>query len=99
MTDLIIVDGEAWLPEEWEKRERQLASDRDRYQANPRRREQVKAAVKRWRERNPDKVRSYESRRPRPVLVGSLHELACTGPTRAMGCVCRKIHCYDLARG
>lgn len=33
------------------------------------------------------------NRRRHPV--GSLHDLACTGPTRATGCVCRKIVCYD----
>lgn len=38
--------------------------------------------------------------RYRTYLVGSLHTLACSGPTVAAGCVCarrgtRKIRCYD----
>ena len=92
MTDLIIVDDEAWLPEEWDHRRWQ----RGRYQRNPKRREQVKAAVKRWRQRNPHKVREYDHR---PRLVGSLHELACTGPSKRTGCVCHKVRCYDRPRG
>ena len=32
--------------------------------------------------------------RTRPQRVGTLHDLSCTGPTRATGCRCRKITLY-----
>ena len=36
-----------------------------------------------------------QGQRRHPHVVGSLHDLRCTGPTRHTGCRCRKIECYD----
>jgi len=94
MTDLIIVDGEAWLPEEWEKRERRRAYDRA-YRQRPGRKERSREILQRWRAENLERLRAYNRewmrRHREKVAVASLHDLACTGPTRRTGCVCQKI--------
>jgi ferric-dicitrate binding protein FerR (iron transport regulator) len=46
------------------------------------------------REKDRAYAREYRNRN-RPRVVGSLHGLACTGPTRATGCQCHKILCWD----
>ena len=100
--DLIIIGDEAWTPEEVAAKERRLARHREanrRYYA-------------RWRANNLDRAREINRehmrrkrgsvpripRAPQPRLVGSLHSLACTGPTKATGCRCSKIRCYDRPR-
>ena len=100
--ELIIIGDEAWTPEEIAAKERKLALKRERnrrYYAE-------------WRARNPERARQLNRehmrrkrgsvpripRAPRPLLVGSLHSLACTGPTKATGCRCSKIRCYDKER-
>jgi uncharacterized lipoprotein YddW (UPF0748 family) len=92
MKELIVFGDEAYTPEEWAYRQRKRERDRSRYRNNPKRREQIKAAVARWRERNPEYVRNLmrRVRAVKPHVVGSLHSLACTGPTIPTGCVCRK---------
>lgn len=44
-----------------------------------------------------DWMRAYRARlrEQSPLVVGSLHDLRCTGPTRATGCVCQKILMYN----
>ena len=106
--ELIIIGDEAWTPEEWARRhrpktpeqiERARAYNRE-YRA--RNRDKLRAYNREW-------TRAYRARlrasRPLrvlkgapPRLVGSLHSLACTGPTRATGCRCSKIRCYDKPR-
>ena len=100
--ELIIIGDEAWTPEEIAAKERKLALKRERnrrYYAE-------------WRARNPERARQISRehmrrkrgsmpripRAPQPRLVGSLHSLACAGPTKATGCRCSKIRCYDRPR-
>jgi hypothetical protein len=103
MTDLVIVGDEAWTPEEWEaeqrRRERHNAYHRE-YQRRPEVRIWSAAYMREWRRQNLVRAREISreaSRRRRGTpgtLVGSLHDLACTGPTKATGCRCDKIRCY-----
>ena len=98
--ELVIVGDEAWAPDAWE------AEVRDRKRRAAYKRRQYKA----WAAANIEHRRAYKrewQRRKRalerPVLVGSLHSLSCTGPTIATGCVCnrkgtRKIRCYSAPR-
>ena len=100
--ELIIIGDEAWTPEEIAAKERSLALKRARnrrYYAE-------------WRARNPERAREINrehmrrkrgsipriTRAPAPRFVGSLHSLACSGPTIATGCRCKKIRCYDRPR-
>ena len=96
--DLILIGDQAWTPEELRELERRRRDDRERYRSNPKRRAQVIEAVRRFRERYPDDYRTYRrdyQRLRRRHPVGSLHDLACTGPTKATGCRCHKITMYD----
>lgn len=103
MTDLIIVGDEAWFRDEWEaeqeRRERGRAARRA-YNARP----DVKERTRRWNRANRIARRAYNRawmanyRASQSRLVGSLHDLACTGPTRDTGCVCNKIRCYSKPR-
>jgi hypothetical protein len=101
MTELIIVGDEALTPAELARQERRRAWEREyrrrRYREDPEWRERVKGHVRAWRRKH--------GVRPRPdpyvpvtYTVGSLHDLRCTGPTRATGCRCRKVRVAYLAR-
>lgn len=102
--DLIIVGDEAWTREEYEARQQKLA--RKRAVEKARRdadRPAYNAQQRAWRAANLERAREIrrESARRRrraliderrvPVAIGSLHDLGCTGPTRATGCRCKKI--------
>ena len=109
--DLIIIGDEAWTPEEWarrnsrhtnlspEKRERDRAYTRLYYARN---REKLRAYKREWQREYRARLRAVRPLRvvkgAPPQLVGSLHSLACTGPTKATGCRCSKIRCYDKPR-
>ncbi len=99
---LILIGDEAWTPEEFQAHqtflERRRQRDRERYR-NPERRAALFANVRRWRERNPERVRIIHARsalrarfKEGTLLrsVASLHDLRCTGPTRKKGCRCDK---------
>ena len=98
--ELIVVGDEAWTPEQWErrtrKRERRRIYDREYYARN---RERVNAYKREWmaryraRHRKPRLLKG-----PPPRLVGSLHSLACQGPTKDTGCRCSKVRCYSKPR-
>lgn len=101
--ELVIVGDEAWTQEEWEaeqaKRERKRAEKRA-YNARP----DVKERTRQWNAANRAKRRAYNRewmaryRSSNSRLVGSLHDLACSGPTRLTGCVCHKVRCYSKPR-
>jgi hypothetical protein len=62
MTDLIIVGDEAWLPEEWEARQRRLEKDRERQRTlrdDPEVRARVNAKNREWKRRNRERIRAY----------------------------------------
>ncbi len=99
MTDnLIIVGDEAWTPEEWEAERRRRS-----YSPSPKRREwqrnylrnyqkqpHWRAYKTRWQQ-----IQRAEEKRTSAAdtlvrVVGSLHGLGCTGPTKATGCRCSK---------
>jgi len=97
----VVIGDEAYLPEEMDAAERRRARDRERsrrrYQ-NPEYREWVL-----------NYQREYGRRKRHPMgyvevtQIGSLHALACTGPTRITGCVCRwhdtkKIPVYEVKK-
>lgn len=109
MPELVIVGDEAWLPEEWEAEQRRRrrpstaakkARDREyqrRYRATHR--EELNAYKREWMRRL-RKANPKAWRPEGPKLVGTLHTLACSGPTVIEGCVCgkrgtRKIRVYD----
>lgn len=105
--ELIIEGDEAWSPEEWEVEQVRLAkrrAEKRAYTARP----DVKERTKAWDRAHRANRREYNrvwmaryrsmSSDKRPRLVGSLHDLACTGPTRATGCVCNKIRMYTKPR-
>ena len=93
--DLVIVNDEAWTREEWERQEKLRAKWRA---YNERNRAKRRAYYNKWREANREHRREYMRtyvRKDRRRLVGSLHDGGCTGPTKATGCRCSKIKCYD----
>lgn len=102
MSDLIIVGEEAWTAEEYEARQRRLEYDRE-YSRRPEVRERRRIQHQKWQAANREKVRAYNRdwmRRYRQsaIVVGGLHSLACSGPTRDDGCVCPpfgKVKVYD----
>lgn len=98
LIDGMVVVGElAYLPAEWERLERRRATGRAYYARN---REQRLATVKSWQAANPERVRELnrEHMRRRRLsgrveyrVIGSLHGLTCTGPTKRSGCRCSKV--------
>jgi Lon protease-like protein len=97
--DYIIVGDEAWLREEWEadqaRRERKRASKRA-YRARPDVKERTRQYARSHRAYKREWMARYRASQAR--LVGSLHDLACFGPTRDTGCVCHKVRCYSKPR-
>ncbi len=105
MTDdgLILVRDEAFTPEQWAARERSNARRRERSQQHreweARNREHIRDYKREWQARNRLKV----GMKPRSKVVavkyhtGSLHSMRCFGPTKATGCVCRKVMVSKLA--
>jgi hypothetical protein len=96
--ELVIIGDEAWTKAELERLERKRARNRRYRERHP---ERLREAYARWRERNPERAREINlehMRRKRKSVVGSLHSLACTGPTKATGCRCSKIRCYNVPR-
>lgn len=102
--ELVIVGDEAWTRAEWEAEQDRIAKSRTRrrsYRARPDVKERTKQydRVHRMERRayNREWMARYRSSRS-SRLVGSLHDLACFGPTRDTGCVCNKIRFYDQPR-
>jgi hypothetical protein len=104
--ELIIRGDEAWTPQEWKRRN---TRGTERLQ---RRRERHRIYMREYRARNRDRInarnREWMARYrksplrvvkgPPPRLVGSLHSLACAGPTKDTGCRCSKVRCYSKPR-
>lgn len=101
MMDLVIVGDQAWTREEWERRARPRP-------LTPEQRERKRAYARAYYWRNRDRInarnREWMARHRKPSmrvvktpvrLVGSLHSLACLGPTKATGCRCKKIRMYS----
>jgi hypothetical protein len=59
MSDFIIVGEEAWLPDEWERRQERNRRRRERYASDPVYREREQDGYRRWREANAEHVRVY----------------------------------------
>jgi hypothetical protein len=100
MNDLIIVGDEAFTESEWAALERKRAYERE-YSKRPYAKAAKNAYKREWSRRNREKLTAYNREwrhRNKPVLVGSLHDLACTGPTKVTGCVCQKIKVYRTLR-
>ena len=81
LDDLILLNDEAWTPEE--------RKGRRPYQklTNEQRRTYKRDWMRRWRAQQPQ-------------VIGSLHDLACSGPFVKKGCLCnsrgtKKILVYD----
>lgn len=88
----VIVGDEAWFSHDWERR---IAAGRAYYARNRERRIAQSLA---WQRAHPEQYRASRrlwAAKHRRHPVGSLHGLACSGVTRATGCVCKKIVCYD----
>ena len=101
MKPLVIVGDEAWTAEEYEAEQARRERHRN---LSPEARKRQAENHRRWVEANRDRVRTYKAdwqrhkrmseRLRREAEVGavrgvaSLHDLACTGPTQATGCVC-----------
>ncbi len=96
----IIEDGEAWLPEDWDRRERRRAQWRS-YKASHSEQNRLRASA--WNLAHPEQHkantraawrRKREAELGTPLravrIVASLHHLACIGRTRREGCVCPK---------
>lgn len=82
MNDLILSGSQAYSPEEWAREQKRRDGRRAWYAAH---REERRTYNREW----------MRAHRPKPrLLVASLHSLACTGPLRRSGCVCRKIKLY-----
>ena len=88
----VVLGDEAYLPDEVERRERQRKQVnqrkrefRRRRKTDPVARAEYNAYMREYlrRKRYPD---GYEVR----LIVASLHSFRCTGPTKKLGCVCRK---------
>lgn len=102
MAELVIVGDEGWFRDEWDAVERRRERARRRYAEDPEYRAKKNAQARRWQENNVERFRQTKrewARAHRPVRVGSLHSLACWGPTRNTGCRCnengtRKIPVY-----
>lgn len=96
----LVCGDQAWTRDEWAATAWHRARDRE-YRRRPEVRARRIAASKRWAAEHREERKAYNRewmRRKRgnmPLPVGSLHDLACSGPTRATGCVCRKIKVYD----
>ena len=103
---------EEYEAQQRKRRKRHASSRYQEYQRQwrERNRDELRAYKREWtrrkrsdpeyREREREQQRAaYRRTRPaHPHLVGSLHDLACTGPTIATGCVCKKIRCYRMER-
>ncbi len=97
LIDGMVVVGElAYLPDEWARLERRRAKVRETYARN---RERHNAAS-RWHAANPERVREINREHMRRKrlgetlkyrVTGSLHGLACSGPTKSSGCKCSKV--------
>lgn len=93
---LLIVGDEAWTLREWQ--------EAHAYEHSPERKAKKAENYQRFKERNPDYHRNYnrewmrQKRAGGPRVIGALHDLACTGPTKLSGCRCRKIKVYDKPR-
>lgn len=93
---MYVVGDLAYLPDEWERLERRRAQQRAYYRDN---RDRRLASQRKWRDAHPERIRELRresARRKRAErrgarVTGSLHDLRCFGPTKATGCVCRKI--------
>ena len=97
MTELIIVGDEAYSVEEWEAEQRRLAADRERaaeHRLTPERREYMRAYQLLPQRRAYKREWARRNRGSTATVVGSLHDLSCTGPTRRTGCRCQKIPMY-----
>lgn len=127
MTEFVVVGDVAWLPKDWERRQKRQA-----YERSPERMARKREVTRRWEAAHAEERRAYKAawarqrrkdpefrareneanrayfwahhderleaeRRRRVRIVGSLHDLACTGRTRRTGCVCRKVPVYGRA--
>ena len=113
LMELVIRGDQAWTPAEYEARQRRLRGDRERYQRDPERRAKRRAQNREWAEKNRKRLRVYNRewmRRDRARkrglaviearavrVVASLHSLRCLGPTKATGCMCRKVYVCERA--
>jgi hypothetical protein len=97
--ELIIYGDEAWTRQEWERRTRPRPMTPEQRQ---RRRERRRIYMRDYYARNLEHLRAYnrewKAHRQTRRLVGSLHSLACQGPTKDTGCRCSKIRCYSKPR-
>jgi len=94
---LIIVGDEAWTPEElaretasWEYRERKAKRTTESPEARAHRLaySQAYRAIPENRDKHRAYNREWQRRRRASTAIGALHELRCSGPTRATGCRC-----------
>lgn len=102
--ELVIVGDEAWTAEEYEadqpRREKRQAWEREyrrrRYHDDPEYRARYLEYQYAYRRQPyvPEREAQSPKRLP-PLLVGSLHSLACTGPTQVTGCRCKKVKMYN----
>ena len=96
---LIIESDQAWEPQEQERRLRPFSPGRAE-----RRKARRRIYMRGYRARNRETIRGYNrdwmarQRVSEQRLVGSLHSLACTGPTKDTGCRCSKVRCYSKPR-
>ncbi len=81
----IVYGDQAFRPNEWKRR----TSRPYRRLTDEERAHYKRDYMRRWRAAQ--KVATHRAIRS----VGSLHDLACTGPTKATGCVCRKVMLYQ----
>ena len=100
MRDWVVVGDEAWLREDWERRERRRKWDREyrrQLRTDPEYRARLAAYQREYRRRHKERVKDYQREYMRRRRAGmavpraSLHDLRCTGPTRSTGCRCRKV--------
>ncbi len=109
----VLVGDQAWTTEQWAARERSLQLQRERkraYYKDGKGRDYHREWVARNREHVRDYKREWQRRyrlelgaKPRSgrvavkYEVASLHSMRCFGPTKATGCVCRKVMVSKLA--
>ncbi len=106
----VLVGDQAWTTEQWAARERSRERRRERDRAHyqdsayhrewaARNREHVRDYNREWARRNRLKLgmKPHSGRVAVKYEVASLHSMRCFGPTKATGCVCRKVMVSKLA--
>ena len=98
MTDFVVVGNVAYTAEEWERVQRKRE-----YQRRPEVRARRRETERRYRVAHPERrvlhreyMRRWRAGHPKPRLMASLHDLACSGPTKATGCVCHKVRIHGV---